>query len=54
MQYLKEIKNVIKKDIVNQKKYDIYKNSSLVQTYFEVGRLIVEARGWKRKSKIWR
>ena len=30
MNYLDEIKNVIEKDVVTQKKYNIYKNSSLV------------------------
>ena len=51
MNYLKEIKNTIEKDIVNQRKYDIYKNSSLVNTYFEIGRLLVEAQGGKERAK---
>lgn len=51
MNYLDEIKNIIEKDVVTQKKYDIYKNSSLVNTYFEVGRLLVEAQGGKERSK---
>ena len=51
MNYLDEIKNVIEKDVVTQKKYNIYKNSSLVNTYFEVGRLLVEAQGGKERSK---
>lgn len=49
--YLEKIKYVIEKDVVTQKKYDIYKNSSLVNTYFEAGRLLVEAQGEKERSK---
>lgn len=52
MNYLEKIKYVIEKDVVIQKKYDIYKNSSLVNTYFEVGRLLVETQ--EGKIKIWR
>ncbi len=51
MEYLNEIKNVIEKNIVNQRKYDYYKNNSLVNIYFEVGRLLVEAQGGRERSK---
>ena len=43
MNYLKEIKSVIEKDIVVNKKLNYYKNESLVNTYFEVGKLLLEA-----------
>lgn len=51
MNYLKEIKQTIEKDIITQRKYDIYKNTSLVNTYFEIGRLILEAQGGKERAK---
>jgi len=51
MNYLKEIKQTIEKDIITQRKHDIYKNTSLVNTYFEIGRLIVEAQGGKERAK---
>jgi len=51
MDYFNRIKNVIENDIINQRKYDIYKNASLVNAYFEVGRLIVRAQGGKNKAK---
>jgi len=51
MDYFNRIKNVIENDIINKIKYDIYKNASLVNAYFEVGRLIVRAQGGKNKAK---
>lgn len=51
MSYLKEIKSLIEKDIVNQKKYNIYKNASLVTTNYEIGRLLVLAQGGKERAK---
>ena len=51
MNYLKEIKNIIEKDIVNQRKYDIYKSSSLVNTNYNIGRLLVQAQGGKERAK---
>src|SRR5574344_244532 len=51
MNYLREIKSVIEKDIVVNKKLNYYKNESLVNTYFEVGRLLVKAQGGKERSK---
>ena len=54
MNYLKEIKSVIEKDIVLNKKFNYYKNESLVKTYFEIGRLLVEAQGGLNRSKYER
>ena len=51
MNYLKEIKTLIEKDIVNQKKYNIYKNASLVNTNYEIGKLLVKAQGGKQRAK---
>ena len=51
MNYLNEIKSVIEKDIILNKKLNYYKNESLVKTYFEVGKLLVEAQGGLDRSK---
>ena len=51
MEYLKEIKNLIEKNEINQRKYNYYKNESLVETYFNIGKLLVEAQGGKERAK---
>ena len=51
MNYLNEIKEVIEKDIILQEKQRYYRNESLVKTYFEVGRLLIEAQGGKERAK---
>ena len=43
--YKKEIISLIEKDIINQRKYNYYKNESLVNTNFEIGKLLIEAQG---------
>ena len=50
MEYFNEIKKLIEKNEINTRKYDYYKNSSLVETYFNIGKLLVEAQGGKEKS----
>ena len=50
MEYLNEIKNLIEKNEINTRKYDYYKNESLVETYFNIGKLLVEAQGGKDKT----
>ena len=50
MNYLDKIKNIIEKNEINQKKYNYYKNTSLVETYFNIGKLLVEAQGGKNKT----
>ena len=50
MNYLKEIKKLIEKNEVNIRKYDYYKNTSLVENYFNIGKLLVEAQGGKDKT----
>jgi len=47
MEYFNEIKNLIEKNEINQRKYNYYKNESLVETYFNIGKLLVEAQGGK-------
>ena len=51
MEYLKTIKNLIEKDIVLRKKHRLIENNSTLNTYFEIGRLIVEAQGGKERAK---
>lgn len=51
MEYLKTIKDLIEKDIVLKKKHRIIENNSILTTYFEIGRLIVEAQGGEKRAK---
>ena len=48
MNYLKNIKELIENDIVLVKKNRIYEENHRLQTYFNIGKLIVEAQGDKR------
>ena len=51
MEYLKTIKELIEKDIVLKKKHRLIENNSTLTTYFEIGRLIVEAQGGEKRAK---
>lgn len=51
MEYLNNIKQLIEKDIVLRKKNRLIENNSTLKTYFEIGRLIVEAQGGKERAK---
>ena len=51
MEYLDNIKNLIEKDIVLKKKHKLIENNSTLNTYFEIGKLIVEAQGGKERAK---
>ena len=51
MEYLNNIKTLIEKDIVLKKKHRLIENNSILTTYFEIGRLIVEAQGGKTRAK---
>jgi len=51
MEYLNNIKQLIEKDIVLRKKNRFIENNSTLKTYFEIGRLIVEAQGGKERAK---
>lgn len=51
MDYLNNIKHLIEKDIVLKKKHRLIENNSTLSTYFEIGRLIVEAQGGKERAK---
>ena len=50
-QYYKEIEHLIKKNEINKKVRRLEENHSLVTTYWNVGRLIVEAQGGSSKAK---
>ena len=51
MNYLENIKTLIEKDIVLKKKHILIENNSTLNTYFEIGRLIIEAQGGKERAK---
>ncbi len=51
MNYLKNIKELIENDIVLRKKNRIYEENHRLNTYFEIGRLIVNAQGGERRAK---
>ena len=51
MQYLDNIKKLIEKDMVLKKKHKLIENNSTLNTYFEIGKLIVEAQGGKERAK---
>ena len=51
MNYLNDIKKLIEKDIVLKKKHRLIEENSRLNTYFEIGRLIVEAQGGESKAK---
>lgn len=51
MQYLETIKELIEKDIVLKKKHKLIENNSTLNTYFEIGKLIIEAQGGEERAK---
>jgi len=51
MNYLNDIKTLIEKDIVLKKKHRLIEENSILYTYFEIGRLIVEAQGGEIRAK---
>ena len=51
MNYYKEIKETLIKNEIYKKVKDYSKNKSDLNTYFEVGRLIVEAQGGEERAK---
>ena len=51
MNYYNEIKNTLEKNEVYKKVKDYSKNRNDLNTYFEVGRLIVEAQGGEARAK---
>lgn len=51
MNYLNDIKTLIEKDIVLKKKHRLIEEDFRLNTYFEIGKLIVEAQGGEERSK---
>ena len=51
MNYLNDIKNLIEKDIVLNKKHRLIEEDSRLVTYYEIGKLIVEAQGGESRAK---
>ena len=51
MNYLNNIKNLIEKDIVLKKKHRLIEEDSRLVTYYEIGKLIVEAQGGEARAK---
>jgi len=51
MNYLNNIKNLIEKDIVLKKKHRLIEEDSRLVTYYEIGKLIVEAQGGESRAK---
>lgn len=51
MNYLDGIKDLIEKDIVLKKKHKLLEENSRLNTYFEIGRLIIEIQGGESRAK---
>jgi len=49
--YLNNIKELIEKDVVLKKKHKLIEENSTLSTYFEIGKLIVEAQGGEERAK---
>ena len=51
MNYLNNIKELIEKNIVLKKKHKLIEENSTLTTYFNIGKLIVEAQGGEKRAK---
>ena len=51
MNYLNDIKSLIEKDIVLKKKHKLIEEDFRLNTYFEIGKLIVAAQGGELRAK---
>jgi len=51
MDFLRNIECLIKNDIVLNKKHRLIEENSKLKTYFEIGRILVEAQGGKERAK---
>ena len=49
--YYEEIKHLIKKNEIGKRARKIAENNDLVTTYWNIGRLIIEAQGGERRAK---
>lgn len=51
MNYFDEIKNVIEEKEVNDRVRYLESNKEAIKTYFEIGRLLIEAQGGETRAK---
>ena len=51
MEYLDNIKTLIEKDIVLKKKHKLIEENNTLNTYFEIGKLLIEAQGGEKRAK---
>lgn len=51
MNYLENIKKLIEKDIVLNRKHRLIEENSRLTTYFEIGKLLVDAQGGEKRAK---
>ncbi len=51
MNYFNEIKNIIEEKEVNDRVRYLESNKEVVKTYFEIGRLLIEAQGGEKRAK---
>ena len=49
--YKKELIRLVEKTEINKGYHDYFKNKDLVNNYFEIGRLLVEAQGGEERAK---
>ncbi len=52
--YYEEIEHLIKKNEINKRARKLEEENSLVTTYWNVGRIIVEAQGWCCSCQVWK
>ncbi len=51
MNYFNEIKNLIEKQEVNERVRRLQSNNETIKTYYEIGKLLVEAQGKEKRAK---
>ena len=49
--YKKELIKLVEKTEVNKGYHDYFKNKDLVNNYFEIGKLLIEAQGGEERAK---
>ena len=51
MNYFDEIKSLIEKQEVNERVRRLQSNNETIKTYYEIGKLLVEAQGKEKRAK---
>ncbi len=51
MNYLKKIEKLVENHIVEVKRYEYHINRNLLETYFNIGKLLIEAQGGEARAK---